>query len=249
MRAVHLGLLWQEFRDRYPRVEEQSPLHPTFETFPGTDQPAMNVRFEVLDVPPVPRVWFLDESGARLIQVQQDRFIHNWRKVGDGQAYPRYEQIRQTFAEELEVFRGFLDREGLGPLCPNQCEVTYLNHIEPGECWQNSGQLQGAVTIWMSPPDNDFLPEPEDARLGVRYIIPGPDGAPIGRLHASLEPALRRSDGAPIMVMNLTARGRPSGEGVEGALQFIDTAREWIVRGFTSLTTPCQHRVWGRQDA
>jgi hypothetical protein len=248
LRAVHLGLLWQEFRERYPRTEEHPPLAPVFEAFPGTGQPRISVQFQVLDAPPVPRVWFLNDPGTRLLQVQQDRFIHNWRKVGEGGAYPRYEGIRQTFADELEVFRRFLEREGLGTLRPNQCEVTYLNHIVPGECWQRPGQLEGVVTVWASGGSDGFLPEPEEARLTVCYVIPGPGGAPIGRLHGTLSPARRKADGQPILVLDLTARGRPSDEEIEGALGFIDLGREWIVRGFTSLTTPCQHRAWGRTN-
>ncbi len=71
----------------------------------------------------------------------------------------------------------------------------------------------------------------------------------MGRLHAELQPARRVSDGSRILVLNLTARGRPLGEGIDGALRFMDRGREWIVRAFTSLTTECQHRVWGKRNA
>jgi uncharacterized protein (TIGR04255 family) len=243
-RVPHLGLLWQEFRSRYPRVEEHPPLQPAFETLPGGKQPRMTVEFQLLDAPPLPRLWFLDEPGNRLIQVQSDRFIHNWRKVGDGDAYPRYESIREAFAAELEVFSRFLDREQLGAISPNQCEITYVNHIEPGECWSRLGELHNVFSVWT--PASDGV-EPEDVRLGLRYTI-ADGGGLAGRLNVTIEPAFRDRDGEPILIMNLTARGRPCKESLEGALGFFDIARERIVRTFTALTTPCQHRVWGRRD-
>jgi hypothetical protein len=49
-------------------------------------------------------------------------------------------------------------------------------------------------------------------------------------------------------VMNLTARGRPDEESIEGALRFLDIGREWIVRGFAAVTTPEMHAIWRRRD-
>ena len=48
--------------------------------------------------------------------------------------------------------------------------------------------------------------------------------------------------------MKLTARGNPQGDGLEGALEFIDTGHEWIVRGFTSFVTKEMQALWGRKD-
>ena len=38
------------------------------------------------------------------------------------------------------------------------------------------------------------------------------------------------------------------GEDIEGAFLFLDIGREWIVRGFTSLTTKDMHKVWRRKN-
>ena len=50
----------------------------------------------------------------------------------------------------------------------------------------------------------------------------------------------------PIFVLNLTARGEPLGDGVNGAFAFLELARDWIVKGFDELTRPEMHRVWER---
>ena len=62
----------------------------------------------------------MNPVGSKLIQIQKDRFIHNWRKVGEGDKYPRYEPIRDTFRFELEAFRTVLAREQFGHLLIKQ---------------------------------------------------------------------------------------------------------------------------------
>jgi hypothetical protein len=112
----------------------------------GVHEPAkLNVRFEM--GVPVPRCWFLNDAGTELIQVQQDRFIHNWRKVGEKDEYPRYPHIRATFKKELTTFCELLDSEKLGEFTPNQCEVTSVNHIVSGEGWEKHGQIGEVITV------------------------------------------------------------------------------------------------------
>ena len=114
--------------------------------------------------------------------------------------------------------------------------------------WEKHGQLDEVMTVVSSDYSDAFLPKPEDIRFAARYVIPGEDGNPIGRLHTSVEPAYRSADSKPIFVLQLTARGRPVGEGIEGIFRFLDIGHEWIVRGFTSITTPRMHKIWERRD-
>lgn len=244
----HLGLLWAGLKERFPRIEQHPPLQSVIEEFAAPRQRKVEVRLEMLDSPPMPRSWFLNEQGTELIQVQPDRFVHNWRKVGEGDEYPRYEHVRTAFENELNLFREFLDREQVGELLPNQCEVTYVNHIESGAGWDKHSQLGNVITVYSQRYSDTFLPEPEDARLALRYVIPSDDGEPLGRLHIAIDPAFRITDDSPIFLMTLTARGRPQGEGIPGVLRSLDTGREWVVRGFTSITTSEIHKIWGRRD-
>ena len=72
---------------------------------------------------------------------------------------------------------------------------------------------------------------------------------PIGRLHATLQPAWKKIDNSPILVLNMTARGVPLGKGIDGAFSFFDLGREWIVKGFAEITTPEMQRTWGKSNA
>jgi uncharacterized protein (TIGR04255 family) len=207
------------------------------------------VRIEFLDRFPTPRLWFLNEEGTELIQVQQDRFIHNWRKVGKGEKYPRYERIRESFSRELATFRDYVSRESLGELVINQCEVTYINHIVAGEGWERHGQVGEVLSLWREQAQDSFLPEPEEANVRARYVIGEQDEKPIGRLHVEFQPVWRTSDQKPMYVLKLTARGAPKGEGLDGAFNFLDIGRIWIVKGFAAITTSRMHSVWRRLDA
>ena len=248
LHAAHLGLAWSLFRERFPRTEEHPPREGVIEQFGGVTPSRLRVQFEA--AMPVPRVWFLNERGTELIQLQQDSLVHNWRKVGvPEEAYPRYESIRSTFSDELQLFVRFVEQEQLGKIVPTQCEITYVNHITPGQGWDNLGQVQRVLAPWSGVHSDPFLPMPENVRVGISYLMPGESGEPAGRLHVECVPAVDMKTQAPLLVLSLTARGAPAGEDIDDALAFLDRGREWIVRGFAAVTTSDMHRVWGRLDA
>ena len=249
LRTPQLGLLWQTVRERFPRIEEHPPLEPSVETFGTRPAAEPGVRFEMTRQLPVPRVWFLNREGTELIQVQPDRFVHNWRKLGSEQTYPRYEKhIRPKFVNELAAFRQFLEREHLGEFKANQCEVTYVNHIIAGRGWERPGELFRVLNLCAGG-SLDPLPrsDPEELRMNGSFVIPDIAGEPIGRLRFAIEPAFRSSDGQPLFVMNLVARGQPMEGADDPILAFLDLGRKWIVNGFTALTNPEMHKIWGRK--
>jgi len=135
--SAHLGLLWERFRQELPLIEEHPPLPPVFETFDIPLPAQLEVTIE--EKPPVPRVWFVNETKTELIQMQPDRFIHNWRKMEGIEPYPHYEPIRERFRSEVAVLEEFLNDEKLGAMVANQCEITYVNHVEPSAVWTGHG--------------------------------------------------------------------------------------------------------------
>jgi uncharacterized protein (TIGR04255 family) len=250
LRTPQIGALWQEFKDRLPITEEHPPLDTVIERFGAGRKPMGAVQLQMLDALPTPRCWFLNETGTELIQVQPDRFIRNWRKVGDGDAYPHYDtRLRQAFMDDFGRFAAFVDRERLGELVPNQCEVSYVNLIEPGEVWREHGEADKVLTVLCQRYSDGFLGKPEDMRTALRFVLHDSAGEAIGRLHVSLDPVYRLKDEAPMLRLNLTARGRPIGPEIDGIMGFLDLGREWVVRGFASITTTEMHKAWRRRDA
>lgn len=239
----YLGLFWGTVRDRYPHQEVVPPLTPVTEEFghptPGKVEFSIGVSSE-----PEARCWFIDSTSTQLIQVQRDRFIRNWRKrPAPHDAYPRYRALRPDFERDWASFLSFLEREDLGVPDVNQCEVTYINHIELGLGWTTLGEAHRVLTMLKPQDARRFLPEPENLALSIRYLMPDNRG----RLHVAAQPAIRRADGQQVMQLTLTARGKPDSSRIEDLAAWFDRGHDWIVNGFRDLTTPEMHDVWGLQ--
>jgi uncharacterized protein (TIGR04255 family) len=246
---AHAGLLWHKFRREYPDHSEQSPLQPVFETFGSAQRSAANrgLQIETLLSPPMSRFWFLEADGRELIQVQQDRFIHNWRKRGDEQLYPRYETIRERFGQEIRTFERFVQEEMLGDLKPNQCEVTYINVIEFADETEPFRALQRVTPLWAGQLSEHSELEFDSNTIGCRCILRESD-RPIGRIHARFVPAHRALDERPVVRLEITARARPTEESLPSAFSLLDRERQEIVRFFAAVTTPEMHQLWERTD-
>lgn len=244
LHAGRLGLLWQRYRDRYPRVEQQPPLSSIREQF---ESKAMGIGFSIEGTFPMPRVWFLNVDGTRLVQVQRDYFIVNWRKLGTDVEYPRYSSIRERLVEEFGRFQEFGKAEALGPVRVVQTELTYVNHIDARDAAGSRKSLSEIVRIWTGETPDGRLPEFEEASFHARYVM-RESGKPTGRLHINLEPQLYVRDNAPVYALTLIARSAPSSSDLEGALISLDKGHEAIVDGFTAITTEQMHAVWERRQ-
>lgn len=237
----HFGLYWTKIRENYPDFQVQPTLGSVIERFEAGQfvQPKLGV--EVVRVPDA-RCWFIEKSGAMLTQVQRDRFIHNWRKLKPEDAYVHYDRIKPKFSEEWKNFCAFLDEMGVGKPEVNQCEMTYVNHIELGQGWRSYGELNKVIASWSGTSSGKFLPVPESVSISARYILADKKG----RLHIEMQPAITR-DAKEILQLNLTARGKPESSNLESILEWFDLGHEWIVRGFTDFTAKEMHNFWGRK--
>ena len=237
----HFGVFWQSIRRVYPRFQVHPPLNQVFERFGEQSVSSPQVSIEELSSPPV-RCWFMDASENRLLQIQNDRFIHNWRKVRVDDEYPRYTAVRLTFETAWNSLCAFLASENLGIPQPNQCEVIYVNHIERIDKHGHPITLQEMFPTWNGERSGDFLPDPVIVQGMVSYEMPDQRG----RLHIDFKPAIRRADGKEIIVLTLTARGAPESPNITDVLAWFDLGREWVVHGFTDFTSAMMHSLWER---
>lgn len=88
-RAGHAGLYWRRIKSEYPASETQPPLPSQIERFDQRSPQGPVISMGIVD-PNSARFWFLSGDGTKLVQVQRDRFIINWRKVTGTEVYPRY---------------------------------------------------------------------------------------------------------------------------------------------------------------
>lgn len=231
--APHSGLFWSKVRHEFPTVRHAPPLGPLP---PELDFGSL----------PLPRIWFISKDENFLIQLQNNRFLFNWRVVRPGDKYPRFERIQESFDKYFAMFREFVIAESLGELSLQSYELTYINHIDRAgrlRGFQNLGQLFPDLR-WRSSAKR-FLPTPSHLAWQVGFELPGQNG----RLVADLKPAQRKFDMHELLVLELKASG-PARADADGELStWFDLAREWIVRGFSDLTSEkMQKELWGREN-
>jgi uncharacterized protein (TIGR04255 family) len=240
MLAPHFGLLWEKYKPEYPICREVPPLTPVIERF--GEQPQIDL--QLANVPPLPRTWFVHKNDNGIIQVQRDRFLHNWKKVRPEDEYPRYPQVIKLFKDRLAQFESFLIENDLGVIAPKQYEMTYVNHIPQGDAWTTLNEIRNVFPDFSLRAIHRFLPEPEGINWRTSYVLP--DGE--GRLHVTIRHAKLRDSGLPMLLLDLTVRGIGRDTSPQGMVGWFDLAREWIVRGFADLTgDEVQTNIWRRK--
>lgn len=239
----HYGLYWDKIRRSYDRFEVHPPIVSTVDER-GSDAPIKGQIFINFPSGNNFRCWFIDESQNNLIQVQRDRFLLNWRKVRGDEQYPHYENIRPKFEEEWVRFCEMLEEQGVGPPEVNQCEVTYVNHIEFDTELTGCSELNRFITSWSGATSGEFLPKVDKVSLNTSYVIGGKNG----RLRITMQPVLRSGDGMEILQLDVSATGRPTSSKTTDLLEWLDKGREWVVKGFADFTTQEMHRKWRRKN-
>jgi len=242
------GELWEKFRKKFPIAEQHLPIEPSFEKIGGRKQ-SLNelpqIKLKQLISAQLPRAWFISEKRHDLIQIQPNRFIRNWRRLDVSDTYPRYEKhLRPEFLESMNTLQSFYKENGMGELKPSQCEISYINHIDVGK---NHDLLSEVFTGWSGNYDLSNLAEIEEVQLNIKHIINDDEGNFVGRLYVKVQPAFTVEDNKPVFLIELTVRGRPLSEGLEGVMNFMDLGREKIVRAFTEMTTKEMHDLWGKE--
>jgi uncharacterized protein (TIGR04255 family) len=243
-RGAHAGLYWSRINNIYPHSETQPPLPSQIEKF-GDEfwvQPAVRVEFVN---PDISRSWFIADPPTKLIQVQRDRFVINWRQIKGDETYPRYSaEMRPRFEREWNDFRKFVVEAKIGSIAVQQCEVTYRNELLQGKGWDVFSESLTLFAPWWKDGTDGFLPRPESLSVAGSFRMPGDRG----RLHFSAQHALRATDKKEIIQFQLVARGRPVSDSTADILNWLDIGHEWVVRGFSDLTSKRAHEIWKRKS-
>jgi len=239
LRPIELGRLRDEWRDDYPILQEQPPLPPASEDL-VVGAPSVQL---TLGPAPQARLWFSSVDQERLVQLQPDRLIVNWRQRTRGGRYPRYPSVRGEFERRLAELVRDLERRDVAPPAVTQAEITYINALDVQA--DAGGQLERFVKVYQPAADH-HLGAPEQARLNLVFRVPEVGRDPV-RMYVSLNPA-RRPDGEPAIFLTFTVRGAPLEETGAAALAFMDRAHDHVVRSFAELTSQSMHSDWGMRQ-
>lgn len=237
--TAHFGQLWNRYKfDGYCGAMDEPILVPQSESF-GMESPS-----DSQPLPFPPRVWFHKGDGTAIVQVQRDRFLHNWKKSSTHTKYPKYHHIKSLSNERLDTFQSCLDENEIGRIQPTQYKITYVNHIAQVKGWETVEDIGDILPSfqWRSP-SNKFLPIPSNMMIQLSFDLP----MALARLHAVARVAYRKSDHKLMLPLELTLQGMPNDPSSHEMWDWFDTASEWIVRGFSDLThDEIQTKIWGR---
>lgn len=234
---------WKALGDQYPNRREQPPVMMPTESFDDTATSLAPTVALLSGTPPL-RLWFQSEDRTRLVQLQRDWIACNWQGGSAIGEYPHYGAIEEMFQQTWDKWTGFLADHRFDAPRPLQCELTYVNHIGVGTTWNGHGEMNKVINLVSH--GDAFLPVPEDGQISTRYRISDGGEDPVGRLYVTAAPGMRAGDESPVIQLTLTARGAPLTDGKKGMLRFFKLAHEWIVRGFTAITTEEAQKEWER---
>jgi uncharacterized protein (TIGR04255 family) len=236
---IRAGEVWALYRDEFPAAEEHPPIPPAFETF-GIPFRTPTLNLSLVVGPTHNRFWFVSPDRTQLIQFQQDRLLHNWRKTEDEiNEYPRFERIIVAFNDELVRLETYFDTLEPQKIVCNQAEISYVNKWSLGPA-----SVAGTASQWLR--FMDFgRSEADDFSVVFRRTIYGSNDAPVGRLICEAS-TIGDAAGGRTGILTFTVRGPPSGSGLAEAIEFLKRGRDAIVMEFTARTTDSAHEKWGR---
>lgn len=229
LRIPHIGLLWNKFKSDYPNIQHVPPIASS------KGELILDKQVNV----PLPRVWFINEEDDQLIQFQLDRFYFNWRRREKN--YPRYSNVIKNFKNVFGIMRDFFNEFNLGELKPIEYELTYLNHIPKGDGWETIDDLPNLfLDFKWNRSTTRFLHNPQKITWTAEFALPEQKGT----LSVNLKNATRIEDKLPLLVFELSAKLIDESIPLEKIPDWFNLSHEWIVKGFTDLTTPEMQKFW-----
>jgi hypothetical protein len=240
--SPHIGLLWELFQPEYPYCDDFAPIDPDIELFDGQND--IEPQLEVSDIPELPRVLFMNQDETRIIQIQRNGFVYNWKKAGINNEYPRYDSLFAEFQKNLVDFDNFLNEFELGQIQPLQYELTYINEIAQGEAWLTLEDI-GKIFPDISWQKNTlrFLTNPQKIAWDAVFELPDK----IGRLYTSIKSIKIEEEST--LFFEITVRGIGNYGSPEVLQDWFAIAHEWIVSAFTDLTdNETQTKIWKRRN-
>lgn len=244
LRQSHFGRFWQLIEENYPHTTDHGRLETSVLPI-ESEVTGPSFRLKVLDAPPTHRSWYMSESNERLVQLQDDRMVHNWRHQGG--SYPRFEPLLDEFWNVFEKFRSMLDQSGLERPHVKQVEVAYINWIPDAE---PADYLRSIRDTSIDAPG--VGPTPDLDRWTTRYPVTD-GGDVVGHLTIESKPGTRTiaKSKAHGYLLSLIYRAHV---GTDAQDEEINTdllrGRDVIVRSFTAITNPMMHAEdrWGRRQ-
>lgn len=217
--VVHFGQFYERVKAQFPTVRTLGPIIPQ----PVPDQ--------VIELPPLPRVWF--ERGTRLLQLQSDRFIFNWRHVaGIDELYPGYDKLSREFLDQLSTFVTFAKEALQLPMQLIELSLNYVNQLH------DAPDAGSPMFVFRNSSFETTLPRPELWISQLRFGFEEQNA----RLTASARPAIHLQTQSRVTQFDMMVESRqaPTIDDAVAIGKWFDVAHDLVHRAFRSLV----HEEW-----
>jgi len=134
--ALLLGVYWDLVRDKFPHRQVQPAL-------------SDSINFAMGAIPM--RAFLTSANNEFVLQLQYDRFIMNWRAVGE--AYPRFSDrhgpkgLLSRMEEEFGLFSTFVKGRCGVELVPVGIELAKIDVLEQGKHWTDYRDLASVLPV------------------------------------------------------------------------------------------------------
>lgn len=231
--VLSFGALHELWKARYPEVAEREALPPTRPL-----RASGGFEFQFGQGTPPTRLWMASQGGERLIQIQHDRLLLNWRKVesaGESAAYPGHEAL---VAEFRQLFEEFATSTAVGgvPLTPLVTEWSYVNRLTSDHLLD--GQ---ALSVWTAP---DLPIETEPLFTNLQHVRRFHHEGRDGQVEVSAAPQQIGEMSAGLLTISVKCFHRPDTT-MASALDSAEAAWQVARATFAATTTESARKQWG----
>jgi uncharacterized protein (TIGR04255 family) len=203
----HFGCFWREHLQEWRLFADVEPIADQFESFESPIIPSAN-ELMIVQAPYPGRLQIVSDDEAKMIQIQQSRFLLNWRSRGS--AYPTFSRVFDDFQTNLGKFRSFINQSGFGELIPNQWELTYVDAFRKGDYWETLDDWPNVLPGLLSKINIGVDSMMTNRNAAWKFDLP----KKFGRLHFNMNHArLKNNDNSnttkfsDAIILNSTIRG------------------------------------------
>lgn len=232
-RIPHYGAFWAEVQHDYPKCEHVPPIGD------------LSQAFDQATGMPMPRVWLISSDDQRLIQLQRDRLLFNWRRRAPDNSYIRFPAVFGGFQKALEKFRSFAEKHGFGAPAIQAYDLTYTNLLLKGREWENTNELSLVLPALQSLLESPAFPQTRSINITITSDLPEVGGNLVVRIVTGE----RAIDKAPVIKFDIAAHAAGVADSIEKMSGWFDQAHDCINDAFIRLTSSdAQTKLWGRKD-
>ena len=175
------------------------------------------------------RRFFINDNEDKLIQLQSDRLLFNWRKNSEKDEYPKFTSVLNEF---LSVYNKIISETQNGFEKLNQLEITFIDHIFLKDFELKSFQLNEIF--------NHFTFKDDIRSVDCNFTFP--QETINGNLTLGIRSAVSNKDQSQLIACDTTCRGSLVNN--ESMTDWYNRSHSILLDFFVDLFTEKSKEIW-----